>query len=156
MAYVYSTHDCSKCFILYFPDKPIQSNTTSTSLESIQPRYNYCWKALCTNIPIKIFCCVHNVFVVDWSFVRASQGLQIAKLKHYSVYKHNNEPRLLATFLLNSLGSHHQIPFGIKFFLILTHFTHIYKYCFYHTRDIYRIQLYLSLSRVKPISVGSN
>ena len=34
---VSSPQDCSKRFILYFPDRPVQSDTISTSLGSIQP-----------------------------------------------------------------------------------------------------------------------
>ena len=34
---VSSPQDCSKHFILYFPDSPVQSNTVSTSLGNIQP-----------------------------------------------------------------------------------------------------------------------
>ncbi|KAK2170600.1 hypothetical protein NP493_1148g00086 [Ridgeia piscesae] len=32
---VSSPQDCSKHFTLYFPDRPVQSNTSSTSLGSI-------------------------------------------------------------------------------------------------------------------------
>ena len=39
--FLYSTvsnpQDCSKRFTLYFPDRPVQSDTISTSLENIQP-----------------------------------------------------------------------------------------------------------------------
>ncbi|KAK2162678.1 hypothetical protein NP493_1506g00000 [Ridgeia piscesae] len=39
--FLYSTvsnpQDCSKCFKHYFPGRPVQSNTISTSLGSIQP-----------------------------------------------------------------------------------------------------------------------
>ena len=39
--FLYSTvsnpQDCSKRFTLYFPDRPVQSDTISTSLGSIQP-----------------------------------------------------------------------------------------------------------------------
>ena len=34
---VSSPHDCSKRFTLYFPDRPVHSDTISTSLRSIKP-----------------------------------------------------------------------------------------------------------------------
>ena len=34
---IFSPQDCSKRFTLYFPGRPVQSNTVSTSLGSIQP-----------------------------------------------------------------------------------------------------------------------
>ena len=68
---VSSHQDCSKRFTLYFPDRPVQSDTISTSLGSIQPYATINARGLFVPIPTTVYS----------SFIQLSELEQCSRVK---------------------------------------------------------------------------
>ena len=69
---VSNPQDCSKRFTHYFPDRPVQSNTISTSLGSIQPYATINARRLLVHI--------HHLSIARYSFIQSS-GLEQCRVK---------------------------------------------------------------------------
>ena len=74
---VFGPQDCSKRFTLYFPGRPVQSNTISTSLGSIQPYATINARRLYVHISTTVY----SLVLIYWSNVERknlAQGFNTA------------------------------------------------------------------------------